>query len=63
MTKKGPPKSGLGDRQVGAFSVFWPRDTGIPFIFWAFFDFFQKIARLRGWCNITPVVGDIRVFL
>jgi len=48
MTKKGPPKSGLGDRQVGAFSVFWPRDTGIPFIFWAFFDFFQKIARLRG---------------
>jgi len=28
-----PQKSGFGDRQVGAFSVFWLGDTGIPFIF------------------------------
>jgi len=48
MTKKQPPKSGLGDHQVGAFSVFWPRDTGIPFIFRPFLLFFHKIARLRG---------------
>jgi len=57
--KKQAPKSGLGDRQVGAFSVFWLRDTGIPFIFWRFWAFFQKIVRLRGWCNITPGSGLI----
>jgi len=47
-TKKGLPKSGLGDRQVGAFSVFGVRHTGIPFIFWPFFAFFRKIDRFRG---------------
>jgi len=41
-------------RQVGAFSVFSPGDTGIPFIIWPFFVFFRKIDRFRGWCNITP---------
>jgi len=50
-----PPKSGLGDRQVGAFSVFGVWHTGIPFIFWRFFAFLRKIGRLRGWCNTTPV--------
>jgi len=63
MTKKQPPKSGLGDRQVGAFSVFWPRDTGIPFIFRPFLLFFHKIARLRGWCNTTRVAGGFGVLL
>jgi len=52
--QKQPPKSGLGDRQVGAFSVFRLRDTGIPFIFWPFWLFFQKNGRLRGWCNTGP---------
>jgi len=49
-------KSGFGGRQVGAFSVFRSGDTGIPFIFWQKTLFFHKIARLRGWCNITPSV-------
>jgi len=31
--QNGGRKTGLGDRQVGAFSVFRPRHTGIPFIF------------------------------
>jgi len=53
--RKWPQKRGLGGRQVGAFSVFRARHTGIPFIFWRFSLFFQKIDRLRGWCNITPV--------
>jgi len=52
--RKQPPKSGLGDRQVGAFSVFRLRDTGIPFIFWPFSLFFRKNGRLRGWCNTGP---------
>jgi len=56
--RKQAPKSGLGDRQVGAFSVFRLRDTGIPFIFWPFWLFFQKNARLRGWCN-TEGVGSV----
>jgi len=51
-TKKGPPKSGLGDRQVGAFSVFCVRHTAGPFIFWPKSRFFQKSGRFRGWCNI-----------
>jgi len=55
MAQKQPPKSGLGGRQVGAFSVFWPGHTGIPFIFSAFLLFFHYFARFRGWCNITPV--------
>jgi len=46
-----PPKRGqkrvrklcFRGRQVGAFSVFWQGDTGIPFIFWLFFVFFRKI--------------------
>jgi len=46
--KKQAPKSGLGDRQVGAFSVFRPRHTGIPFIFWRFLAFFQKTEQFRG---------------
>jgi len=33
LAQKQPPKKGLGDRQVGAFSVFRPRHTGGPFIF------------------------------
>jgi len=43
-----PPKSGLGDRQVGAFSDFRLRDTGIPFIFSPFLRFFHKFDRFRG---------------
>jgi len=54
MGQKQPPKSGLGDRQVGAFSVFRPGDTGIPFIFSRFWRFFRKNGRLRGWCNTGP---------
>jgi len=54
--KKQPPKSGLGDRQVGAFSVFRARHTGIPFIFRPKSLFFRKICRFRGWCNTTPSV-------
>jgi len=53
MGKKGPQKRGLGDRQVGAFSVFWPRHTAGPFIFWRKTRFFQKSEQLRGWCNTT----------
>jgi len=49
-----PQKRGLGDRQVGAFSVFRLRDTGIPFIFSPFLRFFHKFDRFRGWCNTTP---------
>jgi len=49
-----PQKRGLGDRQVGAFSVFRLRDTGIPFIFSRFLLFFHKFDRFRGWCNTTP---------
>jgi len=52
--KNGVPKSGFGDRQVGAFSVFRPRHTGGPFIFWRKTRFFQKSGQFRGWCNITP---------
>jgi len=54
MSQKQPPKKGLGDRQVGAFSVFRPGDTGIPFIFSRFWRFFQKNGRFRGWCNTGP---------
>jgi len=43
--EKGPQKRGLGGRQVGAFSVFRPGDTGIPFIFWPKSAFFHKIVR------------------
>jgi len=53
--QKQPPKKGLGDRQVGAFSVFWPRHTGGPFIFGRKLRFFQKSEQFRGWCNTTPV--------
>jgi len=49
--KKQAPKSGLGDRQVGAFSVFWPGHTGTPFIFCPFLPFFRFFCRFRGWCN------------
>jgi len=56
--KNGVPKSGFGDRQVGAFSVFCVRHTGIPFIFWAKSAFFHKIVRFRGWCNTTPVCPE-----
>jgi len=35
-------------RQVGAFSVFWPRYTGGPFIFWAKSRFLRFFVRLRG---------------
>jgi len=52
--QKGVQKRGDPDRQVGAFSVFWPRHTGGPFIFWLKTLFFQKSGRFRGWCNITP---------
>jgi len=55
MPENGVPKTGFGGRQVGAFSIFRPGHTGIPFIFWRFFAFFRKIGRLRGWCNTTPV--------
>jgi len=55
IAKKAPRKSGFGGRQVGAFSIFWLRHTGIPFSFWRFFAFLRKKARLRGWCNTTPV--------
>jgi len=56
--QKGVPKTGFGDRQVGAFSVFRARHTGIPFIFWPKSRFFQKTEQFRGWCNTTP---DCRV--
>jgi len=46
--QKQPPKKGLGDRQVGAFSVFRPRDTGGPFIFGRKLRFFQKSEQFRG---------------
>jgi len=48
------PKLCFRGRQVGAFSDFWARHTGTPFIIWPFFVFFRKIDRFRGWCNITP---------
>jgi len=48
MTKKRPPKKWFWGRQVGAFSVFRPGDTGTPFIFWGFLPFFHKIDRFRG---------------
>jgi len=54
MSKKQPPKSGLGDRQVGAFSVFGAGHTGGPFIFSRKSRFLRKICRFRGWCNTTP---------
>jgi len=54
MSKKQPPKKGLGDRQVGAFSVFGAGHTGGPFIFSRKSRFFRKICRFRGWCNTTP---------
>jgi len=56
--KKRVPKSGFGDRQVGAFSVFGARHTGGPFIFWQKTRFFRKSEQFRGWCNTTP---DCRV--
>jgi len=56
IAKKQPPKSGLGDRQVGAFSVFGAGHTGGPFIFRPKSPFFRKICRFRGWCNTTPSV-------
>jgi len=55
MPENGVPKTGDRGRQVGAFSIFRPGDTGIPFIFWRFFAIFRKIVRFRGWCNTTPV--------
>jgi len=58
--QKQPPKKGLGDRQVGAFSVFCARHTGGPFIFGRKSSFFQKTDRFRGWCNITPDRPEIR---
>jgi len=48
MAENEPQKRGLGDRQVGAFSDFQPRHTGIPFIFSPKTLFFQKICRFRG---------------
>jgi len=56
--QKRVPKSGFGDRQVGAFSVFRARHTGIPFIFWPKSRFFQKTEQFRGWCNTTPDYRD-----
>jgi len=55
--QKGGPKKCFRGRQVGAFSVFWQGDTGIPFIFWRFLAFFRFFCRFRGWCNITAGPG------
>jgi len=49
-----PPKTGFGDRQVGAFCKFRVWHTGIPFIFSPKMRFFRKFDRFRGWCNTTP---------
>jgi len=58
-SKNSPQKSGLGGRQVGAFSVFGARHTGIPFIFSLKTLFFRKMSRFRGWCNTTPRIWGI----
>jgi len=44
----GVQKTGLGDRQVGAFSVFRAGHTGGPFIFCPKTPFFQKMSQFRG---------------
>jgi len=54
MPQNRPPKTGFGDRQVGAFCKKRAGHTETPFIFWPFLLFFQKFDRFRGWCNITP---------
>jgi len=59
--KKGVQKRGDPDRQVGAFSIFGARHTGIPFIFWRKTLFFHKIDGFRGWCNTGP--GPILYFI
>jgi len=46
--QKRGPKMCFRGRQVGAFSVFWQRDTGIPFIFSCFLTFFRFFCRFRG---------------
>jgi len=47
MSKKGPQKSGLGGRQVGAFSVFGPGVYRNPVHFWA-----KKGLKIRKWRNL-----------
>jgi len=46
--RKWVQKRGDPDRQVGAFSIFRPGDTGIPFIFSRKSLFFRKMSRFRG---------------
>jgi len=56
--QKWGPKFPKKRRQVGAFCKFWPGHTGGPFIFCPKTRFLRFFVRLRGWCNITPSLGQ-----
>jgi len=47
-TDFGGSKKCFRDRQVGAFSDFWPGDTAGPFIFWRKTLFLRKMVGFRG---------------